>query len=181
VTLYNLILVRRRFERNNCLLCLAESWLLIWLAYFFGLEQECNRLLPNVGKLIPINMVWNIWMYYFVHKITRLMQYLGSGKCIIFYRHGLWTLWTRNALFFMETTKQLTRNIIQWKVLMTIIRILVPQIGQFLRLGSRDSSVGIAKGYRLEDRGSSPDRGKMFLFSIVSRPAMGPMQSLNQW
>jgi hypothetical protein len=42
---------------------------------------------------------------------------------------------------------------------------------------SRDSSVGIATGYWLDDRGggsSSPGRVKNFHFSISSRPLWGP-------
>jgi hypothetical protein len=44
---------------------------------------------------------------------------------------------------------------------------------------NRDSSVGIATGYGLDDRGggsSSPGRVKMFHFSISSRPALGSTQ-----
>jgi hypothetical protein len=42
---------------------------------------------------------------------------------------------------------------------------------------SRDSSVGVATGYELDDRGgrsSSPDNVKNFLFSTSSRPPLGP-------
>jgi hypothetical protein len=45
---------------------------------------------------------------------------------------------------------------------------------------SRDSSVGIATGYGLDDQGgesSSPGRVKNFHFSISSRPALGSTQS----
>jgi hypothetical protein len=41
---------------------------------------------------------------------------------------------------------------------------------------SRDSSVGIATGYGLDDQGvglPSPDRNNNFLFSTSSRPALG--------
>jgi hypothetical protein len=44
---------------------------------------------------------------------------------------------------------------------------------------SRDSAVGIATGHGLDDRGVgvlSPGRGKNFLFSRSSRPALGPTQ-----
>jgi hypothetical protein len=44
---------------------------------------------------------------------------------------------------------------------------------------SRDSSVGIATGYGLDDQGgesSSPGRVKIFHFSISSRPALGSTQ-----
>jgi hypothetical protein len=44
---------------------------------------------------------------------------------------------------------------------------------------SRDSSVGIATGYGLDDQGdgsSSPSRVKNFHFSISSRPALGSTQ-----
>jgi hypothetical protein len=39
---------------------------------------------------------------------------------------------------------------------------------------NRDNSGGIATGYGLEERGSIPGRGKVFLFSVVSIQAMGP-------
>jgi hypothetical protein len=45
----------------------------------------------------------------------------------------------------------------------------------------RDSSVGIATGYLLDCRGSIPGRGKIFLLSTVSRPALGPTQPPIQW
>jgi hypothetical protein len=34
--------------------------------------------------------------------------------------------------------------------------------------------VDVATGYRLDGRGSIPSKGKIFLFSIASRPALGP-------
>jgi hypothetical protein len=46
---------------------------------------------------------------------------------------------------------------------------------------SRDSSVGITTGYGLDGRGSIPGRVKMFLFYIVSRPALRPTLSPIQW
>jgi hypothetical protein len=50
---------------------------------------------------------------------------------------------------------------------------------------SRDSSVGIATGYGLDDRGgggsSSPGRVKNFHFSISSRPALGSTQPPIKW
>jgi hypothetical protein len=36
-------------------------------------------------------------------------------------------------------------------------------------------------GYGLDGRGSNPGRGKIFLFSTVSRAALGPTQPPNQW
>jgi hypothetical protein len=35
------------------------------------------------------------------------------------------------------------------------------------------SSVVVATGYRLDDRCSIPNRGKIFLLSVASRPALG--------
>jgi hypothetical protein len=46
---------------------------------------------------------------------------------------------------------------------------------------SQDSSVSIVKGYDLDGRGSIPGRGKIFLSSTVSRPALGPTQPPIQW
>jgi hypothetical protein len=49
---------------------------------------------------------------------------------------------------------------------------------------SRDSSVGIATGYGLDDQGdgsSSPSRVKNFYFSISSRPALGSTQPSIKW
>jgi hypothetical protein len=51
-------------------------------------------------------------------------------------------------------------------------------------MGSRDSSVGIALGYGLEDRGLGVDsrRGlENFLFTTASRTALGPTQPPIQW
>jgi hypothetical protein len=49
---------------------------------------------------------------------------------------------------------------------------------------SRDSSVGIATSYGLDDQGggsSSPGRVKNFHFSISSRPALGSTQPPIKW
>jgi hypothetical protein len=49
---------------------------------------------------------------------------------------------------------------------------------------SRDSSVGIATGYGLDDQGdgsSSPSRVKNFHFSRSSRPALGSTQPPIKW
>jgi hypothetical protein len=43
------------------------------------------------------------------------------------------------------------------------------------------SSVSIATGYGLDDQGSISIRGKIFLSSITSRPALGPVQPPVQW
>jgi hypothetical protein len=45
----------------------------------------------------------------------------------------------------------------------------------------RDSSVGIVTGYGLDARGSIPGRSTIFLFSITSRPTLGPTQPPIQW
>jgi hypothetical protein len=44
-----------------------------------------------------------------------------------------------------------------------------------------DSSVGTATSFKLDGRVSIPGRGKIFLFSIASRPALGPTQPPEQW
>jgi hypothetical protein len=51
------------------------------------------------------------------------------------------------------------------------------------RLQSRDSSVGIATGYWLDDRSRSSSLGmvKNFLFSTSSRPALGSTRTRIQW
>jgi hypothetical protein len=46
---------------------------------------------------------------------------------------------------------------------------------------SRDSSVGIPTGYRLDRRGSIPEKAKFFLFHVASRPAPGATQPPIQW
>jgi hypothetical protein len=47
-----------------------------------------------------------------------------------------------------------------------------------LQRSSRDSSVGVATGWR--GRSSGPDRGKIFLLSTSSRPVLGPTLPLIQ-
>jgi hypothetical protein len=56
----------------------------------------------------------------------------------------------------------------------------------FMRLyKSRDSSVGIALGYELDNRGSRVrfpgGRLGIFLFTTASRTVLGPTQPLTQW
>jgi hypothetical protein len=49
---------------------------------------------------------------------------------------------------------------------------------------SRDSAVGLAASYGVDgrgDRSSSLDRGKIFLLSTSSRPALGPTQPHIHW
>jgi hypothetical protein len=46
---------------------------------------------------------------------------------------------------------------------------------------NRDNSVGIATRYRLDCRGSIPGKGKIFLFSKASRPALRPIRPPIQW
>jgi hypothetical protein len=41
---------------------------------------------------------------------------------------------------------------------------------------SGDSSLGIETSYRLDGLDSIPERGKVFLFFIASRPTLGPIQ-----
>jgi hypothetical protein len=46
---------------------------------------------------------------------------------------------------------------------------------------SRDSSVGIALSYGVDDRGSRVPRLGIFLFTTASRTALGPTQPPIQW
>jgi hypothetical protein len=46
---------------------------------------------------------------------------------------------------------------------------------------SRGSSVSIVADYGLDDRGSIPDRQRIFLLVPASRPALGPTQLPIQW
>jgi hypothetical protein len=48
-------------------------------------------------------------------------------------------------------------------------------------MGNRNIPVAIAMGYGLDDRGSIPGRSKILLFSVATRPALGPTQSPVQW
>jgi hypothetical protein len=48
-------------------------------------------------------------------------------------------------------------------------------------VGDELGRVGIAMGYRLDGPGSILGRGKIFLFSIASRPALGATQPPVQW
>jgi hypothetical protein len=50
-------------------------------------------------------------------------------------------------------------------------------------LRSRESSVGVATGYGLDDRGSKrgSDKKEIILNSTASRPALGPTQPTIQW
>jgi hypothetical protein len=45
-----------------------------------------------------------------------------------------------------------------------------------IMLSIRDSSVGTGKGYGLDDWGSNPGRGKIFLFFSAPKPALDPTQ-----
>jgi hypothetical protein len=54
----------------------------------------------------------------------------------------------------------------------------------FIKHKSRDSSVGIALGYGLDDRGTRvrfPAGMEIFLFTTASRAALGPTQPPIQW
>jgi hypothetical protein len=61
---------------------------------------------------------------------------------------------------------------------------MVAHIGRKIKrsVGLDGSSVGIATGLRLDDRASILNRDKeMFLFSMTSRPALGPTHPPVQW
>jgi hypothetical protein len=49
------------------------------------------------------------------------------------------------------------------------------------RLQSQGSSVGIVMGYKLDSWVLIPGRGKNFIFSTVSRLALGPTEPPIQW
>jgi hypothetical protein len=51
----------------------------------------------------------------------------------------------------------------------------------FRASGNWDTSIGIVTSYGLDDQGSVPGRGKIFLFSAASRPDVGPTQPPVQW
>jgi hypothetical protein len=78
---------------------------------------------------------------------------------------------------------------VDWLVDWLIDRMIDKLIGCCTQqIRSRDSVVGIATGYGLDDwgvgvrvRSSSPGRIKNFLFSMSSRSALGSTQPLIQW
>jgi hypothetical protein len=54
----------------------------------------------------------------------------------------------------------------------------------FLTIPYKLISIGVGiyqTGYGLDDRVSIPDTDKIFLFSIASRPVLGPTRPLIQW
>jgi hypothetical protein len=51
----------------------------------------------------------------------------------------------------------------------------------FIQITVAIISVAVATGYGLDGRDSIPDRGKIFLFSIASRPPLRLTHSLIQW
>jgi hypothetical protein len=59
----------------------------------------------------------------------------------------------------------------------TVSFILVKIWQSLYALPCWESSGGIATAYGLDDRGSNPGKGKIFLLSTTSRPALGPNQS----
>jgi hypothetical protein len=63
-------------------------------------------------------------------------------------------------------------------------RLVTPRDVGIIFLKRRDSSVGIALGYGLDDRGSSvrfPAGLGIFLFTTASRTVLGPTQPPIQW
>jgi hypothetical protein len=46
---------------------------------------------------------------------------------------------------------------------------------------SRDSSVGVVTGYELDAWSSNSGRGNIFLFSTISRSALGPTHPPIEW
>jgi hypothetical protein len=66
----------------------------------------------------------------------------------------------------------------------TLSHVIAIEINVSTTTNSRDSSVGIATDYGLDDggnRSSSPGKVKNFLFSKSSRPALGSTQPPIQW
>jgi hypothetical protein len=59
------------------------------------------------------------------------------------------------------------------KMIKSLLEVTRNRVGHELHCCSRDSSVGIATGYGLDDRSSIPGRDKIFLFSIAPVLALG--------
>jgi hypothetical protein len=61
------------------------------------------------------------------------------------------------------------------------LKTLIPPLVALVYLQLIFYVVGIATGYGLDGRGLIAGRGKIYLFSTASRPALGPTQLPIQW
>jgi hypothetical protein len=104
------------------------------------------------------------------------------------------TVWTEARMFWiLGYIRNVTTNIKRNKrynksatiMPMYHLRTSETQVhGLYLKMDnvqSRESLVGMPTGNRLDSWGLIPGRSKIFLFSIVSRPATGPTQPPIQW
>jgi hypothetical protein len=109
-----------------------------------------------------------------------IAESLTSTVTLYFYPENWGSTFPRNVGTYLPTyaVSHSTSNNLHSHRRNNLISHAGNKIGFVARKRSRDSSVGIATGYGLDD---SPDRVKNFLFSKSSRPATGYTQPPIRW
>jgi hypothetical protein len=136
---------------------------------------QLPRGLSNTKKSIQLSIVWEVWQTSWgamsctpiaIHRRFRGKYYLhfqGWRVCWLLARIMFWP-WRWKQ--YVPAKYWTTREHITFQEILSCFSYVVNI--------DRDNSVGIVAGYRLDGWGSIPGRGKNFLFSTASRPALGP-------
>jgi hypothetical protein len=85
-----------------------------------------------------------------------------------------------NVKFTVSGVEKLPAFLVKMEAARSSETVLPTNVVSHLRW-SQDSSISIVKDHNPGNRGSIPGRGKVFLSSTASRPALGPTQPPIQW
>jgi hypothetical protein len=129
---------------------------------------------------------WEKQSDYFLHRIynycpitlrletgTAEFAFLSKYRCSFIYLFVCFVLLLWNSLYIVYKEVKFIHD-----------RTVNTKWHRYQLYMSRDSSVGIALGYGLDDRGSGVDSRRVlgiFLFTTASRTALGPTQPPTQW
>jgi hypothetical protein len=116
----------------------------------------------------------------FYYNLNRGKMLVNSSCCLTYVSRSESRMWFHVQIFFsrVSSVKLSGSQISSWYT--TFSQTPDDLLGGLQTLERRDSSVGIATGYGLDDkrsRSSSPGKVKSFLLSTPSRPVLGSTQS----
>jgi hypothetical protein len=128
----------------------------------FAAQRYNTELSQFLNLSAGINLPLLLWRRVLAEKLT-VAQLVKKNTHLLWNPHGS-----------LPSQQKHSTGCIKWTAQFLVI--YIPQIQEGRPLQSRDSSVGIALRYGLDDRGSG-----VFLFTTAFRPALGLTQPPIQW
>jgi hypothetical protein len=131
--------------------------------------------LPFTFCLLHTSPVWSVFSRFILPVYTFFRKLEESTVCVSSPHNQFWVPWSYFTNF-LRSWNNLKEDSICWDI--TLCSPVKVNRCRLRLQGGKKNSVDIATGYGMDGRGLIPGKGKIFLFSIVSR---GPPSLIINW